>query len=85
MSGESVHLLLEGLAVVLLRLRADVAAGGEDVAVLADLLQRRTLAEAGNVGVLARAILAALGVVSIGDAGDVVVGQLPVGAVHHAP
>ena len=45
--GEPLHLLLERLAVVLLRLGADVAAGREDVAVLADLLERRALAEAG--------------------------------------
>ena len=54
------------------------------MAVLADLLQCLALAEAGNVGVLAGVFLAAPSVVSIGDAGDVVVGQFPVGAVHHA-
>ena len=54
------------------------------MAVLADLLQRRALAEAGNIGVRARVLLAAPGVVRAGDAGDVLVGQLAVGAVHHA-
>ena len=83
--------LLERLAVVLLRLGADVAAGREHVAVLADLLQRRALAEAGmsrpgtatlQPGVCPRSH--APGVVGVGDAGDVLVGQLAVGAVHHA-
>ena len=49
--GETGHLLLEGLAVVLLRRCADVAAGGEDMAVLADFLNGGALAEAGDVGV----------------------------------
>ncbi len=53
LGGEPGHLLLEGFPVVLLRRRADVAAGSEYVAVLADVLQRSALAEAGNVGVLA--------------------------------
>ena len=46
---QSGHSLRERLAVVLLRLGADVAAGREHVAVLADLLQRGALAEAGDV------------------------------------
>src|SRR5262245_62065929 len=82
--GESLHLLLERLAVGLLHLRADIAAGREDVAVLAHLLLRRTLAEAGHVGVRARLLLATPGVVRGGDAGDVLVGQLAMRAVHHA-
>ena len=45
------HLLLERLAVVLDFLGADVAAGREHVAVLRDLVCRRGLAEAGDVGV----------------------------------
>src|SRR5690606_32775311 len=43
--------------------------------------------EAGYVGVFAGVLLAALaapGVIGIRDAGDVLVGQLAVGAVHHA-
>lgn len=51
---------------------------------LADFLQGRALAKAGHVGVLARLLLTAPGVVGVGDAGDVLVGQLAVGAVHHA-
>ena len=51
LGGESGHLVLEGFAVVGLRLRADVAAGGEYVAVFANFFQRCALAEAGNVGV----------------------------------
>src|SRR5690606_33939467 len=72
------------LAVVLLRLGADVAAGREHVAVLAYVIERRALAEPGHVGVFAGALLAAPGVVGVGDPGDVHVGQLAVGAVHHA-
>src|SRR3989304_2648509 len=56
--GEPLHLLVERLAIVLLRLGADVAAGREHVAVLAHLLHRRALAEAGHVGVFARLLLA---------------------------
>ena len=50
--SEPLHFLLEGLTVVLLRLGTDVASGREHVAVLADLFERRALAEAGDVGVL---------------------------------
>ena len=45
------HLLRERFAVVLLGRGADVAAGGEDVAVLADFFQRGAFAEAGDVRV----------------------------------
>src|SRR5918996_3445868 len=56
--GEPLHLLLERLAVVFLGLGADVAAGREDVAVLAHLLERSAFAEAWHVGVLTRLLLA---------------------------
>src|SRR6266508_5416261 len=82
--GEPLHLVLERFAVVLQRLCADVATRREHVAVLSDFLQRRCLAEAGYVGVLPRVLLAAPGVVGAGDTGDVFVGQLAVGAIHHA-
>jgi hypothetical protein len=52
---------------------------------LAHFLQRRALAEAGYVRILAGILLAAPGVVGVGDAGDIFVGQLAVGAVSHAP
>src|SRR5712691_10032508 len=78
--GEPFHLLLERLAVGLLRLSANVAAGREDVVVFADLLQRRALAEASDVFVLPRVLLPAPGVVGAGDAGDLVIRQLAVGA-----
>ena len=51
LGGEAGHLLLEGYAVVGLRLGSDVAAGGEDVTVFADFFKGRVLAEAGGVGV----------------------------------
>ena len=81
---EPPHLLLERLAVVLLRLGADVAAGREYMAVLADVLQRRALAEAGDVGVVACVLFAAPGVLGTGDASDLFVGEFAVGAVDHA-
>ena len=48
-AAEPLHLLLERLAVVFLRLRADVAPGREHVAVLADVVERGGFAEAGDV------------------------------------
>ncbi len=69
--GEPRHLLREGLAVVFLRLRADVATGRQHVAVLANLFQRYALAETGGVGVLAGVFLFPPGVIGVGDAGDV--------------
>src|SRR5262245_40577614 len=54
---EPLHLLLEGLAVALLRLGAHVAARREHVAVLAHLLHRRAHAEAGHIGVRASILL----------------------------
>ena len=50
----------------------------------AHLLQRGALAEAGHVGVLARALLPAPRVIGVGDAGDLLRGQFAVGAVDHA-
>src|SRR6266571_2193719 len=80
--GEPLHLLLERLAVVLLRLGTDVASGREHVAMLADPLQRGAVAEAGNVLVRARVLLAAPGMVGAGDAGDLLVRQLAVRAIY---
>src|SRR5687767_8865970 len=56
--SEPRHLFLERLVVLFLRLGSDVAAGGEHVAVLANLDQWRAPAEAGEVAVLARVLLA---------------------------
>src|SRR3990172_4160069 len=81
--GEPLHLLLERLAVVLGSLGANIAAGREHVAVLADVLQFGALAEAGHVGVLARILVAAPGVVGAGDLRDVGIKQLAVHAVGH--
>ena len=52
--GQPPHLFLERLAVIFLRLGANVTARREHVAVLADLFQRGALAEAGDVLVFAR-------------------------------
>src|SRR6185295_3147768 len=83
--GELLQLLLERLAVVFLRFRADVAGRRERVAVLAHLLKRNTLAETRNVCVLARVLHAAPGVVRVRDASDVLVRQLAMRPIHHAP
>jgi hypothetical protein len=67
----------------------DVAAGGQDVVVVPDVVQRGRLAEAGHVLVTPSLALprlrgrggvgvAAPGVVGIGDAGNVVAGQFAV-------
>ena len=48
---KALHLGLERLAVVLLRFRADVATGGQYIAVLAYVCQGGAFAEAGDVGV----------------------------------
>ena len=48
---EPLHLVFERLTVVGLRRGADVAVGGEHVAVAADFGQRGAFAEAGDVGV----------------------------------
>src|SRR5581483_8013184 len=81
--GEAPHLLLEPLAIVLGGLGADVAAGGEDVTVLADVLKRGALAETRHVGVRAGVLVTAPGVVSAGDLRDVGIEQLAVHAVGH--
>src|SRR5438876_5565812 len=82
--GEQLHLLLERLAAVFLRLGAHVATRREHVAVLADLVDCGAFAEPGDVRVLSRLLLPAPGVVGIGDPPDVVIGQLTMRAVYHA-
>ena len=64
LSGEPGHLLLEGFTIIDLRLRADVAAGGENVAVLANLFELCAFAEAGDILV---ALTVPPGVVRRGD------------------
>src|SRR3990170_473349 len=49
--GETLHLFPERFAVILGGFRADVATGGEHVAVLANLIERRAFAEASYVAV----------------------------------
>ena len=83
LGGQAGHLLVEWLTIIRLGLGAYVAAGGQYVAVLAALFERRALAEAGNVSVALtltlfreeRGIgrLSSPGVVGVGDAGDVFV------------
>ena len=73
----------ERLTVTFDSLSPHVAAGREHVAVLADVVELRGLAEAGHVGVLARVLVAAPSVIGAGDLRDVLVGQLAVHAIHH--
>src|SRR5690606_13512828 len=68
---ESLHLFFKWLAIIFLFRRAHIAAGGEHMAVLADLVQRGRLAEAGHVGVFARVLLASPSMVGSGDLLDV--------------
>ena len=58
---QPLHLVLERLAVVLLRFRADVTTGGQHIAVLAHLCQGGAFAEAGDVGVGVDTLTLALG------------------------
>ncbi len=53
LSSKTGHLVLEGLAVTFPRLCPHVTARGEDMARLANFLQRSALAEAGNIGIVA--------------------------------
>src|SRR5690606_41802406 len=80
---KALHLLVERLVVVLSDLGADVPSRGQDVAVLPDLLDRRALAEARDVGALAGLLLPTPRVVGPGDALDLLVGKLAVRAAHH--
>ena len=77
--------LLERHVVLFRRRRADIAARRQDMVVRPDLLQRRRLAEARHVLIGARVRLAAPGVIGRRDLGDVLVGELLAGAVHHVP
>src|SRR5690625_2346109 len=79
---ESLHLFCKWFAIVFLFRRAHIAAGGEHMAVLADLLQRRGLAEAGHVGVFARVLLASPSMVGIGDLLNIGFTEFAPGAVH---
>src|SRR6266567_520974 len=83
LGDELPHRVVDGLRIALLRDRADVAAGRQNVVLAANLRQRRALAEARHVGVGARAGLAAPGMVGARDPADVGVRQLPVRAVRH--
>src|SRR5690606_20340806 len=69
--AQSLHLVGKGLAVVIGGLGADIAPGGEHMAVLADFLQRRGLAKSGDVLVGAGLLLTTPSMVGIGDLLDV--------------
>lgn len=73
------HLLLEGLAVILLLLDAHIPAGSEDVVLPGDLLRGGHGAE--TLHILQSAVRK--GVVGVGQLADVLVGQLAQFAGHH--
>src|SRR5579875_29551 len=82
--NEPGHLFVEGLAVVLDRFCSDVAAGRQDVTVMADVLKCCALAEAGDILIFAGVGVAAPRVVRVGDSVDVFLRELAVGPIHHA-
>src|SRR5687768_11188716 len=79
--------LLEGLAVVLDLLGADVPPRREDVPLVANLVESRALAEARHVGVVTCALVATPGVIGAGNPLDVLRRQFPLctRAVDHPP
>src|SRR3989442_1264226 len=81
--SQALHPLREGFVVLLRGFGAHVAAGRKHVAVLADVIERRRHAEPRHVGVRARLLVAAPGVVGARDLGDVLVGEFAVHTVYH--
>ena len=82
---KSGHLFLKRFAVVVDLSRADIAAGGEDVAVLANVFDGGGFAEAGHIGIVAGVLLPAPGVVGVGDPADILFGQFAVNTINHRP
>ena len=78
-SGQALHLVVKGFAVVRLLLNADIPPRGENVVLLCDVLRGRHGAKALLVG--QRAVRK--GVVGVGNPPDVRVGQLAVLARDH--
>src|SRR5690625_4434652 len=79
---ESLHLFFKWFAVVFLFCCTDVSAGCQHMAVLADLFEGGAFAETGDIGVLPGVLLAAPGMVGIGDLLDIGLTELTPGAVH---
>src|SRR5450759_358002 len=78
------HLVLERLVVLLNFSRTDVSARRENVVMLADILDGRGLAEAGDILVLLVTVLiASPGMVGVGYLANVLLCELPVHAVYH--
>src|ERR1039458_1599239 len=80
--GQPLHLLFERLAVVLNSLSSYIAARCEHVAVLADFLQLGGLAETRHVGVLARSLVPAPGVVGSRNLRHILVREFAVYTVY---
>src|SRR5665647_987732 len=82
---QTLHLLVEGLIVIVTGGGANKAAGGEHEAVLGNLLGGGAPAEAGDVFIDAGALLAAPRVERAGDSRNLLIGQLAVCPIdHHA-
>lgn len=82
---EPSHLLLKRLAIVLDNFSSHVTSGRKHMAVLADFLQRRGIAESRHVSVLSGSFVTAPGVVRTRDLGNVCVGKLPMDAISENP
>src|SRR5438128_146099 len=80
--SESSHPLFERFIVLLGHCCADVTAGREHMAMIADIVERGRLAEAGHVRVLARVLVAAPGMIGAGDLCDVLVAQFAMHAIN---
>ena len=78
---EAGPLFFEGFAVVFDFLGADVAAGGEDVAVGGDFFKSGRFAEAGDVFVFACTFFSSPGMVGTGDFGNVIISQFAMHAI----
>src|ERR1700688_1757502 len=83
--GEALHLLLELLDIILRRFGADVTARREHVAMLADFVKCRRLAEPAHVDVVASSLVAPPRMVGAGNLGYVLVGEFAVCAVDQCP
>src|SRR5690606_32580478 len=79
---KSLHLFLKWFVVVFLLCCTDIATGGEHMAVLADLFEGGAFAETGDIGVLPGLLLAAPGMVGIGDLLNIGITEFSPGAVH---
>ena len=84
LSDKASHLVVKWLAIVVLSFQTDIPSGREDVAVLAYVIQRCALAEAGVVGVVTRVCFATPAMIDVGYMANVFGRKLAMGPVDHA-